>query len=142
VRHPDRFVRTNRLPLLGVAALAVVAGAGCSSSQKQATVSAGTRRNPAQVAPAQPRATRLAEQPAGSLAQPVQDAAAAASGSGALLLGGLNAADTSVGDIRFVSARGDTLRGSLPGVRHDAAAATLGGAAYVFGGGNAAEPAG
>ena len=136
MRHPDRFVRTNSLPLLGVAALAVVAGAGCSSSQKQATVSAGTRRNPAQVAPAQPRATRLAEQPAGSLAQPVQDAAAAASGSGALLLGGLNAADTSVGDIRFVSARGDTLRGSLPGVRHDAAAVTLGGAGYVFGGGN------
>ena len=32
-------------------------------------------------------------------------------GSGALLAGGLNAADTSVADIRFVSTRGDSLQG-------------------------------
>ena len=83
-----------------------------------------------------PRPTRLVERPVGTLAQPLQDAAAAPIGSGALLLGGLNAADTSIGDIRFVSARGNTARGSLPGVRHDAAAVALGGATYVFGGGN------
>jgi YVTN family beta-propeller protein len=90
----------------------------------------------ARAAPARPRPTRLVERPAGTLAEPLQDAAAAPIGSGALLLGGLDAADTSVGDIRFVSARGNSLRGSLPGVRHDAAAVSLGGAIYVFGGGN------
>lgn len=79
---------------------------------------------------------RLIERPVGSLAEPLQDAAAAPTGAGALLLGGLNAGDTSVGDIRFVSAGGNTLRGSLPGVRHDAAAVALGRATYVFGGGN------
>ena len=87
-------------------------------------------------APSRPRPIRLVERPVGTLAQPLQDAAAAPIGSGALLLGGLNAADTSIGDIRFVSARGNTVRGSLPGVRHDAAAVALGGAIYVFGGGN------
>jgi len=78
----------------------------------------------------------VVERTVGSLSQPLQDAAAARSGTGALLLGGLDAADTSVSDIRFVSTRGDSLRGSLPGVRHDAAAVSLGGSAYVFGGGN------
>jgi YVTN family beta-propeller protein len=87
-------------------------------------------------APARPRPTRLVERSLGTLAEPLQDAAAAPIGSGALLLGGLDAADTSVGDIRFVSPRGVTDRGSLPGVRHDAAAVSLGGATYVFGGGN------
>ncbi|HSS80420.1 MAG TPA: hypothetical protein VLK24_04395 [Gaiellaceae bacterium] len=83
-----------------------------------------------------PRPVALVERTVGSLAAPLQDAAAAPSGAGALLLGGLNAADTSVADIRFVSRRRDTVRGSLPGVRHDAAAVSLGGSAYVFGGGN------
>ena len=125
----------TRLPLLGLAALALVAGAGCSSASKQSAVRAKTP--PAtHVVPTRPVSTRLVERSVGALAQPVQDAAYAPSGSGALLLGGLNAADTSVADIRFVSGRGDTSRGSLPGVRHDAAAVTLGGASYVFGGGN------
>ena len=74
------------------------------------------------VARGQPAPDRLVERSVGTLAQPLQDAAAAPIGSGALLLGGLNAADTSVADIRFVSTRGNTARGSLPGVRHDAAA--------------------
>ena len=78
----------------------------------------------------------MIERRVGSLAQPLQDEAAAPSGTGALLLGGLNAADTSIADVRFVSRRRDTVRGSLPGVRHDAAAVSLGGSAYVFGGGN------
>ena len=132
--HPERVVRPSPVPLLGVAALALVA-AGCSSSAKHAAVEAKPPRA-SHVARVKPRPTRLVEHSLGTLAQPLQDAAAARSGSGALLLGGLNAADTSVAEIRFVSARGDTARGSLPGVRHDAAAVSLGGAAYVFGGGN------
>jgi YVTN family beta-propeller protein len=54
-----------------------------------------------------------------------------------MLLGGLSATDTSIGDIRFVSrGRGGALKGSLPSVRHDAAAVELDGATYVFGGGD------
>jgi DNA-binding beta-propeller fold protein YncE len=83
-----------------------------------------------------PRRVNVVERTLGSLGQPLQDAAAAPSGAGALLLGGLNAADTSIADVRFVSRRRDALSGSLPGVRHDAAAVSLGGSAYVFGGGN------
>ena len=131
-----RVVRTTHLPLLGIAALALVAGAGCSSSSPKQTAVSAKPRPAAHVVPARPRSTRLVERSVGSLAQPLQDAAAAPSGSGALLLGGLNAADTSVADIRFVSSQGDRSRGSLPRVRHDAAAVSLGGAAYVFGGGN------
>jgi DNA-binding beta-propeller fold protein YncE len=109
--------------------------AGCSSSAKHAAVQAKPQPAP-HVAQVKPPPTRLVERSVGRLAQPLQDAAAAPSGSGALLLGGLNAADTSVADIRFVSSRGDSARGSLPGVRHDAAAVSLDGSAYVFGGGN------
>jgi DNA-binding beta-propeller fold protein YncE len=83
-----------------------------------------------------PRRVRLVEQTIGALLQPVQDAAAARSGSGVLVVGGLNAADTSVDDIRFVSVKGDAHRGRLAGARHDAAAVSLGRAAYVFGGGD------
>jgi YVTN family beta-propeller protein len=122
------------LRLLGVAGIALIA-AGCSSSARHTAVPA--KPPPAShLARATPRPTRLVERSIGTLGQPLQDAAAAPSGSGALLLGGLNAADTSVADIRFVSTRGEAARGSLPGVRHDAAAVSLGGAAYVFGGGN------
>ena len=71
-----------------------------------------------------------------ALPQPLQDAAAARSGSGALVIGGLNAADTSVDDIGFVSVKGDAARGALASARHDAAAVSLGGATYVFGGGD------
>ena len=77
------------------------------------------------------------ERDIGSLAQPVQDAAAAPSGAGAMLAGGLNSADSSIGDVRFVSPRRDAPRGALPSVRHDAAAVDLRGGTYVFGGGDA-----
>jgi DNA-binding beta-propeller fold protein YncE len=79
---------------------------------------------------------RLVERTVAALPQPVQDAAAARSGSGALVVGGLNAADTSIDEIRLVSARGDAARGALSGARHDAAAVSLRGATYVFGGGD------
>jgi DNA-binding beta-propeller fold protein YncE len=122
--------------LLGLVALAC--GAGCSSGSKHAAGT--TAQNHGVVRPARPlqRNVRLAERAVGALAQPVQDAAAARSGSGALVVGGLNAADASIGDIRFVSAGGDAQRGSIA-VRHDAAAVSLGGTTYVFGGGDATQ---
>ena len=73
----------------------------------------------------------------GSLPSPLQDPAAAADGHGALLLGGLTAADTSTSDIVSVTPGGHGVRlGALPVAVHDAAAVTLGGATYLFGGGN------
>jgi DNA-binding beta-propeller fold protein YncE len=127
-------LRSSALPLV---ALALVAGAGCSSS-KHASKPQTTSAPPAaqRVLRARPRSYALVERSAGALDQPLQDAAAAPSGAGALLLGGLNAADTSVADVRFVARARERARGSLPGVRHDAAAVSLGGSAYVFGGGN------
>jgi YVTN family beta-propeller protein len=131
-----RVVHRTRPRLLGIAVLALAAATGCSSS-KHAVAPATTTAHKAEHTHAEPVVrTRVVERSLGSLGQPLQDAAAAPMGSGALLLGGLNAADTSVADVRFVSAHGDALRGTLSGVRHDAAAVTLGGTAYVFGGGN------
>ena len=127
-------MRPARLILLAAAALA--AAAGCSSGSKRAdpTPTRPQQRTVSHLA--RPRPLRLVERTLEALPQPVQDAAAARSGSGALVVGGLSAADTSVGDIRYVSSRGDARRGALGGVRHDAAAASIRGTTYVFGGGD------
>jgi YVTN family beta-propeller protein len=82
------------------------------------------------------RPIRLAPTATGQLGSPVQDAAAAPSGRGAVLAGGLTAADTSRSVIAAVTASGDRQLGSLPVALHDAAAAAVGGAVYVFGGGD------
>jgi DNA-binding beta-propeller fold protein YncE len=126
-----------RLLVLTALCGAAASMAGCSFGTSEAAKkdTASTSRQ-AQRHTQPPALKRLVERRVGALAQPLQDTAAARSGPGALLLGGLNAADTSVDDIHFVSARGDSIRARLPGVRHDAAAVTLGGATYVFGGGN------
>jgi DNA-binding beta-propeller fold protein YncE len=129
-------VRATGLPLLGLAALALAAGSACSSSKHASDPQTTSTSAVHHSAVLKPRSPSVVERTVGSLAQPLQDAAAARSGAGALLLGGLNAADTSIADVRFVSRRRDAVRGSLPGVRHDAAAVNLGGSAYVFGGGN------
>jgi YVTN family beta-propeller protein len=84
--------------------------------------------------PASPK--RLVERARGSLAVPVQDAAAVALGGGrAMLLGGLTAADISRPDIRIVTTHSDRRVSSLPVAVHDTAAVRLGPAVYVFGGG-------
>jgi DNA-binding beta-propeller fold protein YncE len=115
---------------------AVAFGAGCSSGSKDAAdTTSAQQRSTSHVIRHRPRPARLVERAVAMLSQPLQDAAAARSGSGALVVGGLNAADTSVGDIRFISAGGDAPRGSLA-ARHDAAAVSLGGTTYVFGGGD------
>jgi DNA-binding beta-propeller fold protein YncE len=129
-------VRATGLPLLGLAALALAAGSACSLSKDASDPQTASTSAVHHTAAPKPRPTAVVERTVGSLGQPLQDAAAAPSGAGALLLGGLNAADTSIADVRFVSRRRDAVRGSLPGVRHDAAAVSLGGSAYVFGGGN------
>jgi YVTN family beta-propeller protein len=72
---------------------------------------------------------------AGTLDAAVQDAAPAPFAGGAVLLGGLTAADTSRDDIVTVSRSGSRRVGHLPTALHDAAAVTIGALSYLFGGG-------
>jgi len=125
------------LILLPVAAALLVGCGGSHAATPPTDVSTGknvtARQNEA--ARALP-IRRLVPVGAGTLDAPVMDAAAAAFGGGAVLLGGLTAADTSRNDIVTVSRAGSRLVGHLPGVVHDAAAVTIGRLSYVFGGGN------
>ena len=121
-------------PLLAL--LLIVACSGCQSASHSAKGArpAQTKRDLMKLVH---RSVRLATVVAGTLAAPLQDAAAAPLGRGRfVLLGGLNAADTSTDGVRVVSGLADVARGRLPGVLHDAAAVRLGGATYLFGGGN------
>src|SRR5438132_3953790 len=83
------------------------------------------------------RPTPIHELSTGSLAAPVQDAAAAGlGGTRVLLLGGLNAADVSIDTVALVPGRHAPLLGRLPVALHDSAARPLGRTVYLFGGGN------
>ena len=87
--------------------------------------------------PAEPnRPLRIRARPAGSLAAPLQDAAMASVGGKLLLLGGLDAADSSTADIRTVVRGRERTIGRLPTVFHDGAAVGIGRFAYEFGGGD------
>ena len=101
-RNEDGVVRG----LLGFVALALVA-AGCGSSgsnQAVSTVKTVTRTDPvARVVP-----VTVAEHPLGNLAAPVQDATSAPWRGGAILAGGLTAADTSTSNVVLVRATGTT----------------------------------
>jgi DNA-binding beta-propeller fold protein YncE len=108
-----------------------------------AAVGCSAEHHPADRAPRpalkhrRPTIIRLTMVPTGSLRAPLQDAAAAPIGGGRfVLLGGLDAADTSTNGVRAATTRRDSTRGTLPRVLHDAAAVALNGAAYLFGGGN------
>jgi YVTN family beta-propeller protein len=93
-----------------------------------------------QPVPARPagraRATRVAARRAGDLAAPLQDAAAAAGNGHVVLIGGLDAADTSTADIRTLSGGAARTVGRVAHAFHDAAAVAIGRAVYVFGGGD------
>jgi YVTN family beta-propeller protein len=78
---------------------------------------------------------RLVPVDAGTLDTAAQDAAPAPFAGGAVLLGGLTAADTSRDDIVTVSRSGSRRVGRLPTPVHDAAAVTIGTLSYLFGGG-------
>jgi N-acetylneuraminic acid mutarotase len=85
---------------------------------------------------AKPLVVSLAYRPLFSLPAPVQDPAIAGlAGNRFVLLGGLDAADTSTAGVLVANLRAPLRNGSLPGAQHDAQAATLAGAVYVFGGG-------
>jgi YVTN family beta-propeller protein len=107
-------------------------------AKKQAAPPAAPKPAPVRLRVA-PRPVMLAERGTGTLAQPVQDAAAARVPGGVMLLGGLTSADQSRRDIRIATATRDRAAGTLPTALHDTAAVTLGGAVYLFGGGTGAN---
>lgn len=123
-----------------VALALAFAGAGCGGS---ATGSAhpqahagrtGTRSTRGATAPSQP--VDLTYRGLFSLPAALQDPASANLGNGRfVLLGGLDAADTSTAAVIVAGPGGAQSQASLPGAQHDAQAATLGGSVYVFGGG-------
>jgi YVTN family beta-propeller protein len=126
-------------PAFALLVLAAVA-AGCGGSHSAAPTTGMTMTTTAAPTPAPVRRDlpirRLVPVAAGSLPDPVMDAAAAPYGNGAVLLGGLTAADTSRDDIVTATRAGSQrVAGRLPQALHDAAAARIGDLVYLFGGG-------
>lgn len=122
------------VPVLAV----LLACSGCgSASSRRATATSPSAAETRTVTRATAPAGRVVVRSVGRLPAPVQDPATTAlAPDGALLLGGLDRADTSVASI--VRVRGSRARvdGRLPSALHDGAAATIGSRAYLFGGGN------
>ena len=78
----------------------------------------------------------LRQSPIGTLAAPLQDAAAVSLGAERLvLLGGLDSSDTSTAAITVLTAGHPSASARLPEAQHDAQGASLDGGLYVFGGG-------
>ena len=89
---------------------------------------------------APPSPLRLAYHPLYSLPAPLRDPATAVlAGRRLVLLGGLDAADSSSAGIELADLRGILYTASLPLAQHDAQGAQLGGIVYVFGGGSVSE---
>ena len=140
--------RGNRLalalPLIAfVAAIVALATAGSSHSSHQPSSSPlpnrpaavpGTRR--AATRAGRPGVLHVRVRSLGALPSAVQDVAVAPLGLGRLaLLGGIDAAQSSVATITITDSGSARAAGTLPAPQHDAQAATLGPDVYVFGGG-------
>ncbi len=111
----------------------VLAGCGAAhKAQPPATPRAVAHHVRLRLAPP----VHLVERAAGSLADPVQDAAAVGAPGTPVLVGGLTAADVSTPAILAVHGAHDAQIATLPTALHDAAAARLGGRVYLFGGGD------
>ncbi len=83
---------------------------------------------------------KLDYRPLFALAAPLRDPASASLGAGRfVLLGGLDAADTSTAGIELANLRGTLHSYALPLAQHDAQGAALDGSVYVFGGGSLSE---
>ena len=130
-------------PLLALVAVIVLA-AGCGSSQSTSASShqsgAHHKRAKAGARPAPPRPLTLSYRPLFSLPAPLRDPASAVIGGGRfVLIGGLDAADTSSAEIDVASSHGLLHTATLPLAQHDAQGAALAGKVYVFGGGSFSE---
>jgi YVTN family beta-propeller protein len=122
----------SRVLLLIVPVLALTACGGGRHGAEPTTPSP----KPVHVVQHDPPLRGVAAARAGSLPEPVQDAAAASYRDGAVLVGGLTAADVSSDGIVTATGAGSQRVGRVPGALHDAAAVRLGRMTYVFGGGN------
>ena len=127
-------------PAVLVLALVAVSATACGGSNAATRPATATGAKTAQRSEASSPLPirRLVPVDAGTLDAAVQDAATTSFGGGAVLLGGLTAADTSRDDIVTVSRAGSRRVGHLPTAVHDAAAVTIGPLAYLFGGGTGA----
>jgi N-acetylneuraminic acid mutarotase len=113
--------------------------AACGAGAKTTTVGAPAAHS-AYGRSSKPLAVRLSYRLLFSLAVPLQDPAIAAlTGERFVLLGGLDAADTSTAGVLVANLHEPLRNASLPGAQHDAQAATLAGQVYVFGGGEFTE---
>jgi N-acetylneuraminic acid mutarotase len=112
----------------------------CGAGTKTTTVRAPAAAHFAHARPSKSLAVSLSYRPLFSLPAPLQDPAIAGlSGDRFVLLGGLDAADTSTAGVLVANLREPLRNASLPGAQHDAQAATLAGQVYVFGGGEFTE---
>jgi N-acetylneuraminic acid mutarotase len=110
-----------------------------SRTAPRRSASAQTARGSGRARPAKPARLAVSRLPV-ELPVALQDSAAAYLGAGrVVLLGGLNAADTSTDAVRVLEERGVSAGESLPEPQHDAQAALLGSRVYVFGGGQFAS---
>ena len=121
---------------LSVVGAVILAGCGGSSSTRRTSSHrAGTTAPRAQHRSA-PVAVALRYRALYSLASALQDPGSASLGNGRfVLMGGLDAADTSTSGVIVGDGHGVNQVASLPNKQHDAQAATLGGRVYLFGGG-------
>jgi hypothetical protein len=137
----------RRLSTAFVVALGLAA-TGCGASQSPTGSShrsgattrarAAARAGRGSTAPARP--VMLTYRPLFSLAAPLRDPASAALGTGRfVLIGGLDAADTSSAGIEVADLHGLLHSFALPLAQHDAQGAALGRDVYVFGGGSFSE---
>lgn len=141
-RRQLRLLVPAALLLVAILLVALIAGAagGPSSSSDGPAAALRLAAHPTSGGP-RAFAPRLRTRRTGTLNAPLEDAAAAAlDRSSVVLMGGLDAEDTSTAAI-VVLAPGTRGTGAtdigarLPEPQHDAQAAQLGGAVYVFGGG-------
>jgi len=147
-RRPRRRVRRRRrilprflIALVIVLALGTIAAMLVNGEKKTTAPPASTKTvqgtTPVHGDPvARPVLRDLTEKVTGSLPSPLMDPSYVASGGGIVLMGGLNAADTSVDTVIAAGYHGGSSIGRLPSVRHDTAAAVINRTVYVFGGGN------
>lgn len=138
VRHPLNIL----LAALALATAGVVSGCGGDSHNTSRSASASTHPR-ARAHRSRRRSTRrvgLTYRPLFALGAPLRDPASAPLPGGRfVLLGGLDAADTSTAGIELANLHAVTRTASLPIAQHDAQAASIGGSVYVFGGGSYSE---
>jgi len=114
--------------------LPLVVATACGADPEPAQHVTATHATSSARVHAHAQPVRVVERRIGSLPAPVQDATSAPWRGGAILAGGLTAADVSTSAVELVDARGNVI--PLPQALHDSTAASLGKAVYLFGGGD------